>query len=108
MISVQKDLFEVISICKNNMKGLTKVEDIDKLLPIKSEKVCIMKDDRRIVVYNNERVIGTVWKEYGCYSNLELLKLITSEFGVEPKGERILELMKYKYLIDNLFCSLDV
>lgn len=102
MIEIQPKLKNLIKICSSNMKGLTKIEDIDKLLPIKTEKLYIEKQERKIVIRNQEKIIGTVWESVGCYSNLEILKIITKEYNIEPKNERIISLMKYKYIIDNI------
>ena len=108
MINVPIKLFELIKICSSNLKGLTKAESIDKLLPIETEKIKIQKIERKIVILNKNKILGNVWTEFGCYSNLKILKLITKEYGLEPRSERILELMRYKYIIDNMFIEGEV
>lgn len=102
MKRISPELRKLIIVCSSNIKGWTKKEEIEKLLPIKSETLEIAKNDRNITIIKNGNVLGNVWENIGCYSNLEILKIITKEFNIEPKSERILELMKYKYLIDNV------
>lgn len=102
MKKISPELRELIIVCSSNIKGWTKKEKIEKFLPIKSENLEITKNDRNITITQNGNVLGNVWENTGCYSNLELLKIITKEFNIEPKSEKILELMKYKYLIDNV------
>lgn len=102
MIKISQELKNLITICSSNIKGLTKKEDIDKLLPIKTETLHIEKAERKIIISKEGKIIGAVWENVGCYSNLELLKIITKEYNIEPKSEKIIELMKYKYIIDNI------
>lgn len=102
MIEIQKSLKELIIICAKNIKGLTKKEDIEKVLPIETENLIIRKEDKKISIYKNEEILGNVWEQFGCYSNLDILKIITKEYGIEVKSNDILELMKYKYIIDNM------
>ena len=102
MKTLPEEIKNVIEICCKNIKGLTKIEDIDNLLPIKTNVLNIEKIGKKIVISNQNEILGNVWQEVGCYSNLNLLKAITKEYNIEPKNERILELMKYKYKIDNM------
>jgi len=102
MKKISEEIRNLIIICSKNIKGLTKKEDINKLLPIKTDILNIEQGERKIIISNNEKILGNVWEEVGCYSNLEILKIINKEYGIEPKKERILELMKYKYKIDNM------
>lgn len=102
MIKIQKDLKELIIICTKNIKGLTKKENIEKLLPIQTDNLLIQKEERKISIYKNKERLGSVWVECGCYSNLDILKIITKEYEIEVKNNSILELMKYKYKIDNM------
>ena len=102
MNKIQGDLRKIITICLKNIKGLTKCEEIDNIIPIYTNKINIEKKDRKIVFSKENKILGTVWREVGCYSNLEILTLITKEYGIEPKNDRSLELMKYKYKIDNI------
>ena len=103
MISVPCNLFDLIKLCSSNIKGLTKAEDIEKLLPIETDSIKIQKVDKKIIVSNQNNILGSVWIEIGCYSNLKLLTLITKIYDLEPISENIFELMKYKYKIDNMF-----
>ena len=102
MIEIEDKIKELILICTKNIKGLTKVEDINKLLPIEADGFLIIKEERKIVFYKDGKLLGSVWQEVGCYSNLDILKIITKEYGIEVKNNNILELIKYKYKIDNL------
>lgn len=103
MISVSSNLFDLIKSCSSNIKGLTKAEEIEKLLPIETDSIKIQKVDKKIIISNQNEILGSVWIEVGCYSNLKLLTLITKIYGLEPSSEKIFELMKYKYKIDNMF-----
>ena len=99
---VQDSLKRIMIICLKNILGLTKCEEIDEILPIKTDKMRIDKEENRLVFLKEGKTIGTVWKQFGCYSNLEILTLITEEYGIEPKNNRSFELMKYKYKIDKI------
>ena len=102
IMKVDKNVKQLIKICSKNIKGLTKKEEIDCLLPIETGDFTIKKEERALVIYKDKKFLGDVWVEVGCYSNLDILKIITKEYGIEPKNNSITELMKYKYLIDNI------
>lgn len=89
-------LRKLIIMCTYNIKGLTKKEEIEKLLPIKVNDVLIRIKDNTVVFERGNEEIGDVWLDTNCYSNLDILKNITPLFGIEYTGEEILELMKYR------------
>lgn len=89
-------LRELILLCSENIKGLSRKFDIEKLLPINNDNFFIdIQDNKLIIKYNNE-LQGTIWLDTSCYSNLEILKLITQVYNINFKNEEILELVKYK------------
>ncbi len=91
-----ENLRKLIIQCTYNIKGLTKRNEIEQLLPIRINNIAIkIKDDILIFERENEK-IAEVWLDANCYSNLEILKNITPLFGIEYTGEEILELMKYR------------
>lgn len=101
MKKIPVELKELILICEKNIKGLTKKEDIQELLPIRVDGFNIEVIDRKICISRYNKILGNIWEESGCYPNLALLKIITKEYNIEPDGEKIIQLMKYKYIIDN-------
>ena len=51
----------------------------------------------------NNKKVGEVLSDNNTYSNLEILKLITSTYGIECKGDDILNLLKYRSKIIAIF-----
>lgn len=102
MNRVSNELKKIIEICCLNIKGLTKKEDIIKVLPIIDERISIEENDKKLVFYNKEKILGNVYEQVGCYSNLDILKIITKEYNIQPNNDKIIELLKYKFLIDNI------
>ena len=89
-------LRELILLCLENIKGLSRKSDIEKLLPINDDNFFIdIQDNKLIIKYNNE-LQGNIWLDTDCYSNLEILKLIVQIYNINLKNEEILELIKYK------------
>jgi hypothetical protein len=91
-----ENLKKLIINCTYNIKGLTKKEIIEDLLPIKIKDMLIYVQDDRIIFEKNNSIIDDVWLDTNCYSNLEILKNITPMFGIKYTGDNLIELMKYK------------
>jgi hypothetical protein len=96
MEMINENLKKLIVNCTYNIKGLTKKEIIEELLPIKIEDMSIYVQDDRIIFEKNNSIIDDVWLDSNCYSNLEILKNITPMFGIEYTGDNLIELMKYR------------
>ncbi len=90
------DLRKIFLICLDNIKGMTKSEEIEKLLPIKTDTVCIEKNNNSIEIFLNNKLDTIVWKDKECYMNLEILKSLTKDYNISCEGEGILDLIKYK------------
>lgn len=91
-----ENLKKLIIICTYNIKGLTKREEIEETLPIKTKEISIYKKENRLVFEKSNGNTKEVWTDTNCYSNLEILKNITPIYGVEYSGDEIIELMKYR------------
>lgn len=90
------NLRELILLCSENLKGLSRKSDIEKLLPIKDDNFFIDTQDSKLIIKYNNELLGNIWLDTNCYSNLEILKLITQVYNISFKNEEILELVKYK------------
>lgn len=90
------NLRELIVLCLENLKGLSRKSDIEKLLPINDDNFFIDTQDRKLIIKYNDELQGNIWLDSNCYSNLEILKLITQIYDISFKNEEILELVKYK------------
>ena len=90
------NLRNLIILCNNNIKGLTKREEIGQYLPIEFEGLKIEEDSNKLVFRQDNVVIKNVWIDTSCYSNLEILKVIARIYNIEFKSEEILELIKFK------------
>ena len=99
VLSVNKptgNLRELIILCNDNIKGLSRREDIKKYLPIDVEDFSIEEENNKLVFKQDNEVIKNVWIDTNCYSNLEILKVIAKIYNIEFKSEEILELIKFK------------
>ncbi len=99
VLSVNKptgNLRELIILCNDNIKGLSRKEDIKKYLPINIDGFSIEEENNKLVFKQNNEVIKNVWIDTNCYSNLEILKVIAKIYNIEYKSEEILELIKFK------------
>ena len=90
------NLRELIILCNQNMKGLTKREAIRQYLPIEFENIKIEEDNNKLVFKQDNVIIKNVWIDTNCYSNLEILKVIAQIYNIEFKSEEILDLIKFK------------
>ena len=73
-------------------------------MPIKEDDLIIYVEyNKKIVVMKNNKKVGEVLSDNNTYSNLEILKLITSTYGIECKGDDILNLLKYRSKIIAIF-----
>lgn len=91
-----ENLRKLIILCTYNLKGITPKEKIEQYLPIQENDLSIYVQDNKIVFERKGKEIGEVWIEANTYSNLEILKLITWEYGIKYKNHNILELIKYR------------
>lgn len=89
-------LRKLILLCSENLKGLSRKSDIEKLLPINDNQFFIDTQDSRLIIKYNNELLGNILLDTNCYSNLEILKLITQVYNISFKNEEILELIKYK------------
>lgn len=87
---------ELILLCVDNIKGNTNKEIIELYLPMTIKGVDICQEENRIVFYRNSEEFADVWLDCNSYSNIEILKNITSLYGIEYKSDELLELMKYR------------
>lgn len=90
------NLKKLILICLENIKGMTRAEEIESLLPIDIDNIRVEKNNNAIEIFLNNQLDKTIWKEKDCYMNLEILKSLTKEYEISCKSDDILELMKYK------------
>ena len=93
---INERLRELLIICTYNIKGLTKRKIIEKYLPLKIKNLDIYQKDNRIIFERDKEEISDIWLDCNNYSNLEILKNITPIYGIECKGDNILDLMKYR------------
>ena len=96
MIKPTGNLRELILLCLENIKGLSRRTDIERLLPINDDNFFIDIQDIKVIIEYNNTLLGHIWPDTNCYSNLEILKLITNVYEIDFKNEEILELVKYK------------
>ena len=89
-------LRKLILLCSENLKGLSRKSDIEKLLPINDDKFFIDTQDSKLIIKYNNELLGNIWLDTNCYSNLEILKVIAQIYNIEFKSEEILELIKFK------------
>lgn len=90
------NLRKLILLCLENIKGMTKSEEIENLLPINSDHFQIEKGNNNIEIYLNNKLEKIIWKDTECYMNIEILKAITKDYGITLESEDIVSLMKYK------------
>lgn len=90
------NLRKLILVCLENIKGMSKAEEIESLLPIYSDNIKIEKDNNSIKIFLNNNLDKIIWKEIDCYMNLEILKSITKVYQISCISEEILDLIKYK------------
>ena len=90
VLSVNKptgNLRELIILCNDNIKGLSRREDIKKYLPIDVEDFSIEEENNKLVFKQDNEVIKNVWIDTNCYSNLEILKVIAKIYKIEYNSE---------------------
>ena len=90
------DLRDLIILCNDNIKGLSKREDIKRYLPIELEGLRIEEEGNKLVFKQNDEIIKNVWLDTNCYSNLEILKIIAQKYNIKFESEEILDLIKFK------------
>ena len=90
------NLRKLFLICLDNIKGMTKSEEIESLLPINTDNIRVEKNNNSIGIFLNNKLDKIVWKDTDCYMNLEILKSLTKDYNISCESEEILDLMKYK------------
>ena len=90
------NLRKLIILCNDNIKGLSKRENIKSYLPIDVDGFSIEEEKNKLVFKQNNEIIKNLWIDTNCYSNLEILKVIATIYNLECKSEEILELIKFK------------
>lgn len=74
--------------CNKNIKSMSKVEELEKFLPIEDEKLKIFIMDGKMFFQSGEK-LSYIWNEDNYYSHLEILKRIGAVYGVSLNGEDI-------------------
>lgn len=96
---MQRGLKELIRKCNNNIKGITKKEEIDQYLPIKQANIEIYIEDK-ILYIKSKQQIEKIYEQDGYYQNLEILKQIANIYGIKLRSNKILDLIKFKNIVE--------
>lgn len=93
------ELKELIRKCNSNIKGMSRNEEINRYLPIKEENIEIYLEGK-IMYIRNKQQTKKIYEQDDYYSNLEILKEIAKIYGVKLRSNKILDLIKFKNMIE--------
>ncbi len=93
------ELKELIRKCNSNIKGMSRNEEINRYLPIKEENVEIYIEGK-IMYIRNKQQTKKIYEQDDYYSNLEILKEIAKIYGVKLRSNKILDLIKFKNMVE--------
>lgn len=103
MKKIKGKIRRLILKCNKDIEGYIDKEELIELLPIQEENLKIFEENNAIHIMINGQLRKRIYSLYGCYSNLDILKSIIPDlYGINLKSEQLLELMKFKYKIDNI------
>lgn len=92
-------LKKLIEKCNKNLKGFSSKNEIIDFLPIKEDDIEIYLENKIINIKSRNEIMK-IYEQDGYYSNLEILKDVAKIYGIKLKGNRILDLIKFKNLIE--------
>ena len=93
------ELKELIRKCNSNIKGMSRNEEINRYLPIKEENIEIYTEGK-IMYIRNKQQTKKIYEQDDYYSNLEILKEIAKIYGVKLRSNKILDLIKFKNMVE--------
>ncbi len=93
------ELKELIRKCNSNIKGMSRNEEINRYLPIKEENIEIYLEGK-IMYIRNKQQTKKIYEQDDYYSNLEILKEIAKIYGVKLRSNKILDLIKFKNMVE--------
>lgn len=92
-------LKQLIRECNSNIKGISKKEIIDQYLPIKEEDIEIYIENK-IMYIKSKQQIKKIYVQDDYFSNIEILKEIGNIYGIKLRGNKILDLVKFKNIVE--------
>lgn len=93
------ELKKLIMKCNSNIKGMSRNEEINRYLPIKEENIEIYIEGKIMYIKNKQR-IKKIYEQDDYYSNLEIIKEIANIYGVKLRSNKILDLIKFKNMVE--------
>ena len=95
------NLVKLINIMNYRIKGITPIDDIIKLFPIRTENLSI-EIGNNIMVFKHMNKISRVYAENNNFLNIEVLKRIGQAYDIEVKGDDIIKVSIFSLQMKNL------